>query len=515
MKQLLRFVAVVLLVAAVNIPFSTARAQGTAFTYQGQLQNNGSPASGTYNFQFSLYATNTNGTAIAGPVTNSAVAVSNGLFTTTIDFGASVWNGQTNWLQIRVETNHATSLTTLTPRQQVTPVPYATYAESANAAQLTGILNLSTPEITSGGNTLLYSSAGGGNFFAGESAGNPASDSGFGNSANGFGALNDNTSGSFNTANGYAALSSNLSGNENTAVGAEALEVLGNVSFAGGSSNIALGYQAGHNFGENESDNIDIGNQGVFGESGVIRIGTPGTQTDTYLAGTLDGATGNNNNQFLVNAPGGVGINWTSNPDSPESASLFVLGNNTNGWQNSVAWIQNNNTSTNIAPALRVINSSATGTNIDGALSVSANGPGLIAEFGNAFSFVVQITNNGTIYATAFSTTSDRNAKQDFAPVNSRDVLAKVAAMPITQWSFKTDTGTRHMGPMAQDFYQAFALGSDDHHIATVDEDGVALAAIQGLNQKLEEQSAENAALKQELNELKAEVKLLAQRDKN
>jgi beta-xylosidase len=65
----------------------------------------------------------------------------------------------------------------------------------------------------------------------------------------------------------------------------------------------------------------------------------------------------------------------------------------------------------------------------------------------------------------------------------------------------------RHLGPVAQDFHAAFGLGSDDRHIATVDADGVALAAIQGLNRKVE---AENTALKQEIAELKRLVTQLS-----
>ena len=126
------------------------------------------------------------------------------------------------------------------------------------------------------------------------------------------------------------------------------------------------------------------------------------------------------------------------------------------------------------------------------------------------------LTVNGTL-----ASTSDRNAKQDFAPVDPQEVLDKVSALPITKWIYKTDTGTTHIGPMAQDFYAAFAVGPDDKHITTVDEGGVALAAIQGLNQKLQEdlkhQDAENAELKKQndsmtgrLDELEAAVKSLA-----
>ncbi|MGO8839215.1 MAG: hypothetical protein ACLQAH_09030 [Limisphaerales bacterium] len=121
-----------ILFSTLNCQLSTAFAQGTAFTYQGQLQNNGSPASGTYNLAFSLFNTNTGGVAIAGPVTNNAVNVTNGLFTSLVDFGFGVFTGTSNWLQIAVETNGGSSFTNLSPRQQLTPVPYAIYAEGTS-----------------------------------------------------------------------------------------------------------------------------------------------------------------------------------------------------------------------------------------------------------------------------------------------------------------------------------------------------------------------------------------------
>lgn len=129
----------------------------------------------------------------------------------------------------------------------------------------------------------------------------------------------------------------------------------------------------------------------------------------------------------------------------------------------------------------------------------------------------------GTVYANNVLLTSDRNAKENFQPVDPRTVLDKVAALPVSEWNYKADSrGVQHIGPMAQDFQTAFRLdGPDDKHISVVDESGVALAAIQGLNQKLQEelnrQSAENAKLKQQndslaerLNELEATVKQLA-----
>jgi hypothetical protein len=104
-------------------------------------------------------------------------------------------------------------------------------------------------------------------------------------------------------------------------------------------------------------------------------------------------------------------------------------------------------------------------------------------------------------------TISDRNAKTNFAQIDPDEVLAKVAAMPISTWNYKTeDAAIRHMGPMAQDFRAAFGLGDDDKGITTVDVDGVALAAIQGLYRQLEEMKAELARRDGELREMKVRL---------
>src|SRR6266852_5073531 len=87
----------------------------------------------------------------------------------------------------------------------------------------------------------------------------------------------------------------------------------------------------------------------------------------------------------------------------------------------------------------------------------------------------------------------------NFAPVSPLEVLNKVAALPITTWNFKTMNDGRHMGPMAQDFFAAFGLGGGDTTITSVDPDGVALAAIQGLNEKVESGKQKAEILEQEL----------------
>jgi trimeric autotransporter adhesin len=134
------------------------------------------------------------------------------------------------------------------------------------------------------------------------------------------------------------------------------------------------------------------------------------------------------------------------------------------------------------------------------------NGPG---------SEVFRVDNDGDVTAKSFNPTSDRNAKENFAPVCPQEMLAKVAALPITRWNFKGDEATPHVGPMAQDFHAAFGLGANDTTIATVDADGVALAAIQGLNTKVEVRSAktesEIASLRVENLELKQRLAAVEQ----
>jgi trimeric autotransporter adhesin len=112
----------------------------------------------------------------------------------------------------------------------------------------------------------------------------------------------------------------------------------------------------------------------------------------------------------------------------------------------------------------------------------------------------------------SWTSMSDRNMKEEFAPVDSRAVLEKVAALPITTWKYKSqDASVRHIGPTAQDFKVAFGLGDSETGITSVDADGVALAAIQGLNQKLEEKSREIQELKNTVAELKRLVTSLAE----
>ncbi|HUE37808.1 MAG TPA: tail fiber domain-containing protein, partial [Candidatus Acidoferrum sp.] len=206
--------------------------------------------------------------------------------------------------------------------------------------------------------------------------------------------------------------------------------------------------------------------------------------------------------QFIIGAPGGVAINTQPGTNDNGSGTIpFDLTVGPGGI--STPFI-------NILGSFNCNFLSATN-------GISTQG-GISAYDGV---FATDLTAFGTVYASGFESVSDRNLKDHFKPVNPVEILDQVASLPITRWNFKADEKQRHIGPMAQDFYAAFNVGSDDRHISNVDEGGVALAAIQGLNEKLNEKDAEirnlkqqNNALASQLKDLAAAVKSLQEKDK-
>jgi hypothetical protein len=185
------------------------------------------------------------------------------------------------------------------------------------------------------------------------------------------------------------------------------------------------------------------------------------------------------NSQFLIRASGGLGLGVT-NP----SAQLHVAS------AGNKPQLQLEQQTVGQAARLRI---QSWGLSV-----VHDTKPSL--DFWNGSSTVMSISHSGALTATSFNQTSDRNAKTNFESINPRTMLDKVAALPIQTWTFKSDKAVRHMGPVAQDFHAAFGVGPDDKHIACGDVAGVALVAIQGLNQKLEEELAQKNTEIQALN---------------
>jgi len=167
-SELLRRVALVLALGLIICPakVSEATSMGTAFTYQGRLIDANSAANGLYDFQFKLFDDPCTGSLIAGPVNEPNLDVIDGYFTAALDFGANVFAGDARWLEIGVRPGDPCEYTILSPRQEVTPTPYAIYAETAGGTP-GGISGSGTAnyiaKFTSAntlGNSAIYESAG-------------------------------------------------------------------------------------------------------------------------------------------------------------------------------------------------------------------------------------------------------------------------------------------------------------------------------------------------------------------
>jgi hypothetical protein len=130
-----------------EVQWFPVHAQGTAFSYNGQLSGGGGPVTGRYDLTFTIFNASTNGLPVAGPLTNNATAVANGLFNVALDFGPGLFTGGSYWLEVGVRTNGNGCFTTLAPRQPILATPYAVMANSASnllgtvsAAQLGGTI---------------------------------------------------------------------------------------------------------------------------------------------------------------------------------------------------------------------------------------------------------------------------------------------------------------------------------------------------------------------------------------
>lgn len=270
------------------------------------------------------------------------------------------------------------------------------------------------------------------------------------------------------------------------------------VTIGGGSSNTA---RAAYAVVSGGSNNVASGSAAAIG-GGVGNLATG------YCAAVVGGYSNNAAGDFSFAAGNGAyaasngSFVWNSfsSPNYPVGASIFSIFG-TNGF--SVDY--NNEIAGGHGDRWVYIGKGSVGTIIRTPVTIETWTGAYLSDGGS------------------WTSASDRTRKANFAPVDPRSVLEKVAGLPIQTWNYTNDPpGIRHLGPVAQDFHAAFGLnGGDDTHISDVDEGGVALAAIQGLNQKVEDlkerldrRDAENAELKRQLRELKELVDLqLAKRE--
>ncbi len=550
-------------------PCPAALAQGTAFTYEGQFNANGAPYTGSANFRFTLWDAPGAGALVAANIPAVVTTpVTAGLFSVTLDFGDAPFTaGAERWLQLEANTNSG-PFTTLSPRQKITATPYAITARhltgplpstslggvypgavtlnnvansfNGNGAGLTG---LNASQLTSGTVPdarlpflvarknqvwLLDGNAGqepDGSLkrqFLGTTDKAPldfkvndqralriapASNSVYGASANLIGGHPNNSVSSGVVGaligGGGAEDSGDPFSNRNRVEGDFATVVGGSANTASGPWSTAMGRHTtasgfwstamGRDSRATGDNSIALGYNTTASGFFSTAMGSYARALHNHSFVWADGTAALFDStapfQFSVRAGGGLRL-------SDETTLNF--GNNTGQKIN----LHSTQHGLGVQPSTTYFRSSGRFSWFrDGVHSDTQNDPGVGGVV------AMTLTSSGLTVNGTFVSSSDRNVKEHFEPVNARDVLQKVAALPLSRWNYKDDPSQTHIGPMAQDFHAAFTVGPDDKHIATVDADGVALAAIQGLNDIVREKDVKMRELEQRLKNLEDAIR--------
>ena len=414
---------------------------GSAFTYQGRLTSGGAPVNGPCDFQFSLFDAASAGTQIGSTQTAGNISVTNGLFTVVIDFGGGAFNGLARWLEIGVRCPAGSgAYTPLSPRQALRAAPYALALPglwtqpNADSPNLIG--GFSGNNVTSG---VVGATIGGG----------------------GASIIPNRVTDDYGTVGGGR---NNQAGNSAGPVDDGAHATVG-----GGASNTASGEHA-----------TVGGGSGNTASAQYATVGGGASNTASGLSATVAG--GVNNIASGQYATVGGGRANTVAGDYSFAAGRRARNTNTN--HHGVFLFADSNDFDFPSTAARQFRVRSTG----GAQFVLG-----IDGSGNP-TWTCSVVSGGS-----WSCSSDRNLKENLTLVDGSKVLAQLSALPVYTWSAKGgDPSVRHIGPTAQDFYAAFGLGHDDTTISTIDLDGVALAAIQGLYGLVQEKDAEIASLRAE-----------------
>ncbi len=427
-------------------------AHASTFNYHGTLQDAGQAANGTYEMRLTLYSGASGGSVMAGPVTVYGIDVKEGSFVTSVDFGPLSLTSQ-GWLGVEVKAGGG-DYVALDARSPVAP--------EASACPGSWALD---------GNAGIPSGS-----YLGTADASPV----------------------YIQSNGIQ----NAKFWTNGGVG------LGYSYVPQGANSIALGYSAGT----------------VYDGSIVT-----GGKYDTFNATIRDTAT----NQVILVAEHGVGINTAKAPDGtplrdeltiavspslPGDYADLVFETSSSAAQGYKGF--NMGASPTGRFVLNGINRTVSGVDYDSLIDVQYFGPlhyGAIRLNGatNTYPLAVgysALSGNGAYLSAAgvWTNASSRTFKDAFASIDPVNVLDKLVAMPVMTWFYKGnhDDG-QHIGPVAEDFAKVFGFGENEKYIGTVDESGVALAAIQGLNKKLE---IENAGLHSKLDALTARLDKLESR---
>jgi len=457
---MIRRISLAVLAAAVlrcSIP-----AEAETFTYHGTLREAGKAADAHYDLRLSVYTAASGGIAIAGPVTLYDVAVRDGAFSSEVDFGQSFAPRPGSYLEVAVKSATDSDFSVLGKR-----TPLAPDGGCAGAWALDGNA--------------------------------------------------ENPSGSYIGTADAADVVIKANGLTKAIAFAD-----GGVSMPGGMGGaVAPGSFAG---GYGAVDDV------AFERSFVWGGGTPAAPFLPSVAATAPG-------QFIMQAPGGAAINTSSSEWDGPLANELTIGKSTDiPGENVDLVLLNPDIASGSGRKGFDITSESLGTlgiyglYLDGTTryydtllraqhfhGASGNYASWLFNGANNAAGILRIgdnVNNGNgAYLSAagvWTNASSRTWKEGFANVDVESVLAKLVSMPVQSWFYKgkRDDGL-HVGPVAEDFAGAFGLGNNKKYIGTVDESGIALAAIQGLNKKLE---ADNAALREKLDGVIARLDRLEQR---
>ena len=284
----------------------------------------------------------------------------------------------------------------------------------------------------------------------------------------------------------------NSAGGYNTYLGS-------NAGYSYGSNNSCQGYASGiGNFGNNGSfygiwsGTINAGDNNVFYgvNSGYFSSGIANTYLGTNTANNMRGYTGNYN-VFIGDSTGSGGVfeGGSNNTFIGALAATYIgqgdgctlIGALTNFGQ-----LVSNSTAIGFSCVVNTSN-----TMVFGNVNVQNwffGTPSTVA--GSALVVGTNSSNGNGAYLTSggvWTNASDQFKKENFELLDNTEILDKIGELPITRWNYK-GLPEQHIGPMAQDFYRIFRVGTDDKTISTIDPSGIALAGIQGLYTKVRSQ---------------------------
>ena len=351
------------------------------------------------------------------------------------------------------------------------------------------------------------------NAFFGHFAGQSTT-TGTGNLFAGHNAGSSNTTGNANVFLGQGAGKSNTGGIQNTFIGEDA--GFNNIS---GSSNVFIGNNTGSgsqlvsNTVAVGTDALSAANSGISNTAvgySSLKVNTTGYSNTAFGSNTMIATT-----TGILNTAVGKG-SLLSNTSGSGNVALGYASldlNQTGDFNTAVGYVSGpssgliNLTNTTCLGYRSEVSTSNTMT--FGNISVDRWAFGITTTNANHALEVGSTAFNGNgAYLTqggAWTNASDENKKEDITAVNGTELLQKISSLTVSKWKYK-GSSEYHIGPMAQDFYKLFGLGTDDRGISTIDPAGIALAAIQEQQKMIASLNHLILQLRAEMNSLKEKL---------